>query len=164
MPGAAPFQVMTTKNTLRQEQMFLGDGGAESLQVENHWTNCIAFDNVAFSLHKWGIPVFYYIHIFLCICYSCPFVNFSSLRKLLQKHIVQKKCPWMRGFVYKWDPSAAPMKVKSLAFWWKSASHPLKVTTESSISWYLENKSNFPMCLCSAFINSFNFQTFADSS
>lgn len=99
----------------------------------------------------------------MCLLLQCLF-KFPYLRKLLQKLIVQKKCPWMRGFVCKWGPSVAPTKVRSLAFWWKSASHPLKVTAKNTVSWHLENKSKLSICLCSVFINSFNFQTFVESN
>ena len=95
---------------------------------------------------------------FCALATAIPF-TFLYLRKLLQKLIVQKKCPWMRGSVCRWGPSAAPMKVKSPAFWWKSASRPLKVTTKSTISWHLDNTSKLSTCLCSVFINSFHFQT-----
>lgn len=95
--------------------------------------------------------------MYFCVLATAIPFKFLHLRKLLQKLIVQKKCPWMRGSVCRWGPSAAPMKVKSPAFWWKSASRPLKVTTRKH--YLLAFREYIQIIYLLMFINSFHFQT-----
>lgn len=141
--SGSPLYVMTTQSFLIHYQKSPREKGSK---VTPGWGDLsIPLDNFPFLNVSGHANVLLHNCISVYLLQQCLFL-FPNLRKLLQKLIVQKKCPWMRGFVCKWGPSVAPMKVTIVAVWWKSASHPLKVTTESNFSWYLESKSRLYLC------------------